>query len=189
MKERFDIELVLGMLVGLLSVVTAYSAYLLSLADANAGGLEVAAIKALTESNTEFLRSNQEVMLDYAAFDNYVVAGRDDEELAEFYLGGFSPILEAGMERPDGPFDDFYYEETFFEADALYQEALDLFDQSQDAGDMANQLQLIMLVLAVGLSLSAFASLGKRQGRLAKLFISIAALTLVYGLIRLVTVS
>lgn len=115
-------------------MVTAYSAYQVSLADAKAGGLDVEAIKTLTESNTEFLRANQEVMLDYAAYDNFVVNGQDDEVVADYFRGGCSEALQAGMTRPDGPFDDDYFEETFNDADFLYDSALDLIDQAQAAG-------------------------------------------------------
>jgi len=189
LKTRIDIETVLGILVGLLSAVTAFSAYQVSLADGKAGELDVKAIKTLTESNTEFLRSNQEVMLDYAAYDNFVVSGRDDDEIADYYRGGFSEPLEAGLERPDGPFDDVYFDETFAEADALYEEALDLFDQAQEAGTVTDQLQLVLLVLAVGLSLAAFASIGEKKGRMARIFIGIASLTLIFGLVELISLT
>lgn len=188
MRAKFSIDAYLGILVMLLSVATAFSAYQVALADAKAGELDTHAIKTLTESNTEFLRSNQEVMLDYAAFDNYVVQGEDDEEVADYFRGGFSEALEAGMSRDDGPFDDAYYDETFYEADELYIEALDLFDEAQVAGGVADQLQQVMLILAVGLSLSAFASIAEKKGAMTRLFAGIATVTLIYGIIRLAVI-
>lgn len=185
MSRRLSLEWYLGVLVALLSALTAFAAYQVALAEAKAGELEVNAIKTLTESNTEFLRSNQEVMLDYAAYDNFVVEGEGDEAVAEYYRGGFSEPLEAGMDRADGPFDDQYFDEMFYEADALYDEALDLFDETQAAGTVTDALQLVMLVLAVGLSLAGFASIGEKKELVARVFIGIATVTLVFGLVRL----
>jgi hypothetical protein len=175
----------LGILVALLSIATAFAAYQVALADAKAGELEVDAIKTLTESNTEFLRSNQEVMLDYAAYDNYVIGGENDEAIADYYRGGFSEALEASLDRVEGPFDEAYFDETFSEADLLYDEALDGFDEAEAAGVVADRLQLVMLVLAVGLSLGAYASLGDRRGNVALTFIVIATITLLFGVVRL----
>jgi len=188
MRARISFETYLGTLVMLLSVVTAFSAYQVALADARAGELDTNAIKTLTESNTEFLRANQEVMLDYAAYDNYVIQGRDDEDVSEYYRGGFSAALEAGMARAKGPFDDAYFDETFLDADVLYDEALDLFDEGQAAGEVADQLQQAMLILAVGLSLAAFASIAEKKGAMTRLFAGIATVTLVYGIIGLATI-
>lgn len=187
MLERISTDRYLAVLVALLSIATAFAAYQVALADARAGELEVSAIKTLTESNTEFLRSNQEVMLDYAAYDNYVIGGEQDQEVADYYRGGFSLALEASLERAEGPFDDAYFDETFGEADLLYEEALDLFDAGGAAGAVADRLQLVMLVLAVGLSLAAYASLGDARGRLAQTFVVIATITLIFGLVRLGT--
>ena len=185
MLERMDLDRYLGILVALLSIMTAFAAYQVALAEGRAGELEVQAIKTLTESNTEFLRSNQEVMLDYAAYDNFVISGDEDDEAAAYYRGGFSQALEASVERSDGPFDEAYFDETFSEADLLYDEALDLFDTSQVAGAVADELQLLMLILAVGLSLAAYASIREEKGQVARIFIVIATVSLIFGTVRL----
>ena len=185
MKNRFSVEVVLAILVASLSVLTAFGAYHVSLAEAKAGELDVKAIKAVTESNTEFLRSNQEVMLDYAAYDNYVIQGADDDEIADYYRDGFSEALETSLLRPDGPFDDPYFDEIFLEADTLYAESLDLFDDAQAAGEVADKLQLVMLITAVGLSLSAFASIGDQTGIKSRMFIVISTIILLFGVVRL----
>ncbi|MDX1616161.1 MAG: hypothetical protein R3300_17750 [Candidatus Promineifilaceae bacterium] len=185
MTDRISSESYLGLLVALLSVLTAFAAYQVARVEALASEHDVQAIKTLTESNTEYLRANQEVMLDYAAFDNFVVEGEGDPEVADFYRSGFSAELEAGMARPEGPFDDLYFEQMFSEADLLYEEALDGFDAGEAVGETADRLQLIMLALAVGLSLAAFASIGDRTSRIGRLFILIATAALLYGLVHL----
>lgn len=185
MRNRFSVETILAILVASLSILTAFGAYHVSLAEAKAGELDVKAIKTITESNTEFLRSNQEVMLDYAAYDNYVIQGAEDDDVADYYRDGFSEALEISMMRPDGPFDDPYFDEIFLEADMLYDESLDLFDAAQAAGEVADQLQLVMLITAVGLSLSAFASIGDQTGIKARMFIFISTIILIFGVVRL----
>lgn len=184
-KGLVSFEWYLGILVVLLSVFTAMAAYQVALADAKAGELDVNAIKTLTESNTEFLRANQDVMLDYEAFDNFVIQQDEDVEAADYFRDTFSLPLEESMGRADGPFDDQYFDDIFLDADMLYEEALDLFDEAQAAGSVADSLQQVLLVLAVGLSLAGFASIGDRNSKLARLFVGIATVALVYGVLRL----
>ena len=137
----------------------------------------------LSNSNTEFLRSNQDIIVDYTMYDGWYINDGRDAEVAEYYQGEFSDALQASMDRPDGPFDDVYYEEMYADADATYDEALTNFDEAQAAGDKADRYQLVLLVFAVGLSLAAWGSLLKEESPIRGLFALIGVAVLVFGLI------
>jgi hypothetical protein len=164
-------DLFLGALVAILSVMTAFSAYQGSLADSKESDLNVEGDKMLSESNTEFLRVNQEIIYDYDMYDGYYIQSSEgNEDLTQYYQDSFSDNLLASMERPDGPFDEQYYDEMFLDADTTYQQALDYFDQAQAAGDRADNLQLVVLMFAVSLALGAYGSLVDKESILRPMF-------------------
>ncbi|MPN22680.1 hypothetical protein SDC9_170063 [bioreactor metagenome] len=87
------------------------------------------------------------------------------------------------MDRADGPFDDQYYNEMYAEADASFDEAMAKYDEAQAAGDKADGFQLDVLILAVALSLAAWASIVKEDSKIRPMF---SAASFVIGLAGLV---
>ena len=119
-------------------------------------------------------------------FDNYYV--EEDQETADYYEFSFSEELSAGMERPDGPFDDTYYDEMFSYADQLYDESMLLFDSGQEKGTREDAFQLVMFVFAVGLTFAGWASLLGESSKVRIVFVVFAILTLVLGLFRYISI-
>ena len=142
-------DVMLGLLVALLSVLAAASAYLGALSDSAESDANVEGQKELSESNTEFLRVNQDIIQDYTMFDGYYINFEKDAELSQYYQDSFSEELTVSMNRPDGPFDDPYYESMYADADATYELAMLKFDEAQTHGDKADRYQLIVLVFAL----------------------------------------
>lgn len=177
---KFGSDLVLGFLVAFLSVLTASAAYQGSIADSQESDLNVEGQKQLTEANSFYLEANQFVIYDYTLYDGWYAT--EDTEIADYFYGNFSEELTASMDRSEGPFDDEYYDSMYAEADSLYDEALDYFDQAQAAGQRAIQMQLVVLVFAVGLALAAYASLIQPDKRIRVVFAIASILALIMGL-------
>ena len=116
-------------------------------------------------------------------FDGWYINEGVNQENADYYYASFSEELSASMDRPDGPFDEEYYGSMYAAADSLYDEALAYFDQAQTAGNRANQMQLVVLLFAVGLALSAYASLMQPEKNIRGVFTASAILALVIGLV------
>jgi hypothetical protein len=173
-------DLILGFLVAFLSVLTALAAYLGAGADSNESDLNVEGQKQLTEANSFYLEANQFVLYDYTMYDGWYVA--DDPDIADYFFGNFSIELTDSMDRPEGPFDDQYYDEMYGDADGLYDEALDYFDQAQAAGERAIRMQLLVLIFAVGLALAAYASLLQLGNLIRVVFTFASMLALFLGL-------
>lgn len=176
-------EVMLGTLVAVLSICTAWAAYQGSIADSAEGDSNVAAQKELSLSNTEFLRATQDIIQDYTMYDGYYLNEETAPDTAAYYADNFSDSLKQSLERPDGPFDDTYYEEVYADADTSYDEAVTKFDDAQKAGDRADGFQLILLVFAVGLSLAAWASLVRSESPLRWAFSLISLVTMIYGIV------
>jgi hypothetical protein len=180
-------EAFLGTLVVLLSVFTATAAYQGAIADSAESDYNVEAQKVLSLSNTEFLRANQDIIQDYTMYDGYYLNADTNPEAADYYSANFSPHLQASLARSGGPFDDEYYNSVYLDADTSYDEAVANFDKANLAGDRADRYQLTILVLAVGLSLAAWASLIRQESMMRVLFGVLAAIIFVIGLINFIT--
>ena len=179
-------EVALGTLIGLLSILTAFASYQSSLAGGDESDANVEGQAILADSNAEYLRANQLLVYDYSMFDGFFIHDGEDEFRAEYYRGSFSEALNAAMEAdPENPFSDAYYEEVFADADASYAAASQRFDDAQESGKKSNDLQQVMLIMAVGLSFSAWASLLPDRSQMRLLFVIFSMVALVLGLVNL----
>lgn len=182
-------EVFLGTLVALLSIFTATAAYLGAIADSKEADANVEAQKTLSLSNTEFLRVNGDIAQDYSYFDNYYIYTGERDDIAQYYHDNFSDTLLASMDRTDGPFDDQYYNEMYADADASFDEAMLQYDEAQTAGDKADGFQLDVLILAVALSLAAWASIVKDDSKIRPIFSSASFVIGLVGLAIFVMMS
>ena len=175
-------EIVLGTLIALLSIFTAFASWQGSIADSKQNESEVKAIQQLNDGNAEYLSANQFIVYDYTMYDGWYTT--DSEDKAAYYEFNYSETLQnAIVTDPDNPFSEVYY-------DAMYASAYDLWDQSDASSELAGQwdnrgdgLQLVMLIMALGLAFAAWASLLKEESNMRLLFSALAIITLVIGVI------
>ncbi|MBI5300858.1 MAG: hypothetical protein HY868_01880 [Chloroflexi bacterium] len=176
-------EFVMGTLITLLSVMTAWSAYQGTLAGSAQADANVEGQKVLSLSNTEFLRTNQHILQDYAMYDGYFTHQKSNADLTEYYQDNFSDELKASVKRPEGPFDDKYYDEMNKEADELYSKAVAKFEEGQQAGERADRYQFVVLIFAVGLAMVAWSSVVRGTSSLRSMFVLISLAALIFGLV------
>lgn len=185
-KSAFEFlasDVFLGTLVAILSVFTAFAAYQGSMADSKESDKNVEGQQALSLSNTEFLRTNQDIIQDYTMYDGWWINEGVNDVNAEYYRVNFSDSLATSMDREGGPFDDQYYDEMYADADSSFDEAMTVFDEAQAAGDIADRYQLILMIFAVGLSMGAWASLLGNENRIRKFFSLFSVVLFVFGLV------
>ncbi len=175
-------ELVLGTLVTVLSVFTAFTSYQGSMADSKQNEHEIKAMQELNDGNAEYLTANQFIVYDYNMYDGWYVT--DDEAKAAYYQGSYSEQLQASIAaNPDDPFSSAYY-------DSMYATANDYFAQSdadfETAGQWDNRgdgLQLVVLFMALGLAFAAWASLLNGESNLRPVFAILAIAMGIAGVI------
>ena len=175
-------EIVLGTLIAILSVFTAVASLQGSIADSKQNESEIKAVQQLNDGNAEYLSANQFIVYDYTMYDGWYTT--DSEDKAAYYEVSYSEALQAAIAtNPDDPFSDAYY-------DAMYTDANDLWEQSDTNFDLAGQwdnrgdgFQLVMLVMALGLAFTAWASLLKEESKTRLLFAALGVITLVIGII------
>lgn len=172
-------ELVLGTLVAVLSILTAFSGYQCSMADSDQAKYNIKGQQMLTDANAEYLTANQMIVYDYSMYDGWYTA--DDEEKSEYYRASFSEDLQASIAaNEEDPFSDAYYEAVYQEPNAMFEEAGAFFKKAEEFGERGDALQLIMLISALGLAFSAWASLLKEDSAVRLVFSILSIGLLVY---------
>ena len=173
----------LGALVVILSAATAFAAFQSALTGLEGGDLDTDSQKALILATTSFLTANTEFLVDIQAYDSYKLLADQNSEEADEFLNRASPALIASLERPEGPFDEIY------EAN-LFNDALDLFDQVEKLEEEANLAddalrinELAGLIFAVGLASTAWASLVGPRRRIRLVFMAVALISLIGGIV------
>jgi len=176
----------LGALIALLSILTAFASYESSAAGGEENDANVEGQAILADSNAEYLRANQLLIYDYSMFDGFFIHEGEDEFRAEYYRANFSAELNAAYEAdPENPFTDTYYGEVFALADETYAASSERFEDAQAAGKRSTDLQQAMLIMAVGLSFSAWASLLPSLSQMRLLFVVLALVALAVGSVNL----
>jgi hypothetical protein len=173
-------EVVLGALIAILSIFTAFASWQGSVADSKQSEHELKAMQRLNDGNAEYLSANQFIVYDFTMYDGWYTADTADKE--EYYQASYSEALQTAIAADaENPFGEDYY-------DSMYAIAYDYWDQFDTDSEIAGQwnnrgdgLQLVMLIMALGLAFAAWASLGKEESNMRSLFSLLAVITLVIG--------
>jgi hypothetical protein len=156
-----------------------------AMADSEQSKNELMGMKFQNDGNAEYLTANQQVSQDYTYFDNWYLNQETNPDIAAYYQNDFSESLQSAIARDENAvWDEQYYDE-------MYATSTDLFDQSEAAynkatewDDRGDQLQLVMLIMALGLAFAAWASLAKEESNMRLVFAIFAIITLVAGVIQ-----
>jgi hypothetical protein len=175
-------EITLGTLIAILSVFTAVAGYQSSMADSDQTKNNVLGMQKLTNANAEYLTANQDIIQDYTYYDTYYLNQESKPEIADYYKESFSEALTAGMQRESGPFDETYYTAMYDNPNQIFDEADQLFNKAEEWNNRGDQLQLVMLIMAVGLSFAAWASLMGEESKMRLIFAFFSIIVLIYGL-------
>ena len=167
--QKLGSNLFLGFLVTALSVFTAATNYATYQVGSTSSDIETEGMRLLAESNTEYVRSTQFVILDYTMYDGYYVTLDVDDFAADYYQSNFSQELQDSYDR-NAVFDDQYYDEMYVYSDELFEQAFDEFDKANAASEREAVFQLSMLIASVGLAFAAYASLLDEQNKMRPLF-------------------
>ena len=175
-------------MIAVLSIFTALASYQGSMSDSDQSKNNVLGMQMLTDANAEYLTANQDIIQDYTYFDTYYLNVDTNPEIADYYKESFSEALTAGMTRDSGPFDEAYYEAMYAGPNDMFTQADDYFGLAEKFNERGDQLQLVMLIMAVGLSFAAWASLLGEDSKMRLVFTVFAILVMIAGLVTYVQV-
>jgi hypothetical protein len=172
----------LGAMVVILTAATAFAAYQSALTGIEGDDLDLETQKTLVVATGSFLSGNAEIIQDLQAYDAYRFFSTEDPAEAAVYLERMSEPLRAGLERPDGPFDDGYLAATNDDARALLAEVEELEAQANQIDDQNRVYELAGFLFAIGLAATAWASLIDAGRQLRLIFLIIALICLFGGI-------
>lgn len=177
-------EVLLGTMIALLSVFTAFSSYQGSMADSEQNKYEIKGMQALNDGNAEYLSANQNWIQDEGNYDNWYINYENNPEAAEYYEGNFSQSLFDAIARngDEYPMDDQYTDELYADAILYWDDSDYNFDLGSQWDERGDQLQLVMLIMALGLALTAWASLLHAESKLRGFFALLGLIALIAGL-------
>src|SRR5215216_6348991 len=115
-------EVVLGTLIAVLSIFTAFASWQGSIADSKQSEHELLAMQHLNDGNAEYLSANQFIVYDYTMYDGWYTADTADKE--EYYTASYSEELQDAVAAdPENPFSEEYY-------DAMYADSYGYWEES-----------------------------------------------------------
>jgi hypothetical protein len=140
-------------------------------------------MKDLNDGNAEYLRANQDITQDYNYFDNWYLNVDERPEIGDYYQTSFSEALQAAIDRdPEGVWDDQYYDDMYAEAYVYWEDSDTNFELASQYDEKGDQLQLVMMIMALGLAFAAWASLLNAESNMRLLFAFFGLIMFVAGL-------
>jgi hypothetical protein len=183
-------EIFLGTLIALLSVFTALASYQGAMSDSEQNKYEILGMQQLNDGNAEYLRANQDITQDYNYFDNWYLNVDERPDIGEYYQTSFSEALAAAIERdPDLVWDEQYYDEMYTDAIGLWDESETNFGLASNFDEKGDQLQLVMMIMALGLAFAAWASLLGAESNMRLLFALFGLIMFVAGIITYIPIA
>ena len=182
----FGNEILLGTLIAILSVFTALASYQGAMSDSEQNKYEILGMRNLNDGNVAYLEANQTWIQDDGNYDNWYINSDTNPDVAAYYEGNFTEELAAAIERngPDEyPMDEEYVNALYADANGLFDESETNFDLGAQWDERGDQLQLVMLLMALGLTFAAWASLLKEESNLRPVFGFFSVVMFVIGLV------
>ena len=183
LESGLESQLVLGALVALLTVATAYVAYRSTQASMDSSTPDLYVGKEMQRAAILHLSGNTNYMIDLSAYNGYKLLEDRNPELTAESLSRASEELLAAMERAEGPFDEEYKRTRYGEARAALGRAQVLYDQADQASGQAQRFALASGILSVGLGATAWAALLQKQSLLRLVFATLALASLLGALV------
>jgi hypothetical protein len=173
----------LGAMVVFLTAATAFAAYQSALTGIEGDDLDLEGQNTLVVAMGSFLNGNAEFILDMQAYDDYRFFSDEDPAEAAVYLERMSSRLQADLDQPGSPFDEAYLQATYAESQKLIAQVEQLETQANRLDDKNRIYELSGLIFAIGLAATAWASLVHPERRIRVIFIVLALVCLIGGIV------
>jgi len=184
----FSQENLLAFNIAVLSILAAYSAYLSARIDSNSTDNYFLAQSYLNDANSLFIERGQDIIYDFNAFDSFVIYADSNPEISEYFFSQLSDAAHNSMDRPDGPFDEGYYDEMYAVPNEILEYEAEAFEIAAHDSNRAVDYQLTVLIMAIGLSFVAWASLADKGTRYRTLFLAASYVALAFGLVQMLLI-
>jgi len=179
-KPRNRFNLFLGILVTIYGIVATLVSYQSSQLNDDARNMTFVGIMELTKGNDAYAVADNIVNADFEAMTEMLLLWERGGSEAEVQIWQDTLSQEAldAMDR-SGDLDDIYYENAYSVANDLYDNAELAYQTAQGYLEVANDYDLVALLLALGLAFTAWASLLENLKLVRFIFAGMSVLLLV----------
>jgi hypothetical protein len=186
LSEASWVEPFLGAMVAIFGLLTAYAAYQAGIYGGNSAEAYFIALGDLTDANAEYAYRDQTATQDANLVLEWDIQNEQgaSEELLDIILSNMSPMGLAAIDRSDD-LDDAYYEELYGWANALVENSDAAFKSAQDWDSQGDAYELLVLILALGLGFSGWASLMSNTSWTRYIFAVMGVIALVVSIVYL----
>jgi len=174
-RRRFNIELVVVILLGIASVATAYASFQSSLWDSVMTSSYTRAQQTKTEAESTYLEANQQYAQDAQTYSQLVILGVDalsadpvlvesaETKITALSMTSVDEVLEAALAWSNATGDyplnsDDYLESRFGDYRVLQDQAAEYITRGDQANGHGDRLTLYTVLLAVALFLLGIAA-------------------------------
>jgi hypothetical protein len=184
LSEASWVEPLLGAMVAIFGLLTAYAAYQAGIYGGNSAEAYFVALGDLTDANAEYAYRDQTATQDANLVLEWDIQNEQgaSEELLDIILSNMSPMGLAALDRSDD-LDNQYYEELYGWANALVENSDAAFKAAQDWDSQGDAYELLVLILALGLGFSGWASLMSSQSWTRYVFAMLGVIALVVSIV------
>lgn len=170
-------------MVAIYSVAMAYVGYQASLSDSQEADTYARGLAVLSDANFRYTEAEQLILYDFGLYDQIHVATRTnaDPAVLDYLQAQYSLAARESMSRANDHFDATYFSQMRAQANENQAQANANFATAQQAGERADNFEFAVLVLAIGLSFTGWASLADEKSALRWVFAVFATIVLFGG--------
>lgn len=183
-KTRNRFNVFLGILVTIYGIVATLVSYQSSQLNDDASKMTFVGIMELTKGNDAYAAADNFVTADYDAITQMFLLweqGGSDGEV-QIWMDTLTQDALDAMDRT-GDLDDKYYEDAYASANDLYDNAALAYETAQEYLEVANDYDLVTLLLALGLAFTAWSSLLENLKLVRFIFAGMSVLLLAFSLV------
>jgi hypothetical protein len=184
LSEASWVEPVLGAMVAVFGLLTAFAAYQAGIYGGNSAESYFVALTDLSAANAEYSYRDQTATQDVNLVLEWDIQHEQgaSEELLGYIYDSISPMGQEAVERSED-LDDTYYKVLYGWADALAENSDKAFRAAQDWDQLGDSYELLVLILALGLGFSGWASLMRADGITRYVFGVMGVIALIFSVI------
>lgn len=183
------VEPVLGGLVAIFGIATAWAAYTAGMYGGNSAEAYFIALQDLTSANDAYGLADRTVATDNSIISDYFINsefGVSEETLEVLFRGLSEEADEAWVRYDENPeaedfLDEQYYDEMYGYADELSANSNKAFKIAKQWDDLGDQYEFLGLLFALGLGFAAWASLLSTENIVRYMFGVLAVALLIWS--------
>ena len=188
MFDRLTSEVSLSILIAILSIMTAFASYQSAAIDSTSGDNRATAMSILADSNYDSMWELSSLQDDLFFLNQAVLYADIDPEFADIAFENMTEGAQLAFGSEDEEALNTFFAESFSGSNDKWDEAQARLASAAEDSNRATAYQLTVMIMAVGVSFAAWASLAEEKGLSRRVFTLLSILCLIIGTIQMLSI-